>query len=147
MMTKRGSRARIAGWILAIVAAQGLALFVYFSVERARSLRRQDGEFQHERVAGRTAPDLILARPDGSTRRLVNLRGRPVLLHFWATWCPPCLEELPALLELGRTFGESSRLTVVAVAVDDDWEALRRFFGGEIPPEVYRDSSGYAARA
>jgi thiol-disulfide isomerase/thioredoxin len=40
---------------------------------------------------------LTFVTPDGKTLRMADLRGKPVLLNFWATWCPPCIEELPLL--------------------------------------------------
>ncbi len=46
---------------------------------------------------GAPAPDFTLLRSDGEVVHLSDLRGRPVLLNAWATWCPPCLEELPLL--------------------------------------------------
>ncbi|MFQ5945761.1 MAG: peroxiredoxin family protein [Anaerolineae bacterium] len=46
---------------------------------------------------GHVAPDLSLPTPDGETITLSDLRGQVVLLNFWATWCPPCRAEMPAL--------------------------------------------------
>ena len=51
------------------------------------------------------------------------------LVHFWATWCPPCLEEIPALQRLRQDFAEHRDFTVVMVAVDDSSEKVRSFLG------------------
>ena len=48
-------------------------------------------------VAGRPAPDFTLSAIDGRTYMLSRLRGQVVILNFWATWCPPCKAEMPAL--------------------------------------------------
>ena len=51
-------------------------------------------------VAGRPAPDFTLQTADGNTVTLGDLRGQVVVLNFWATWCPPCRAEMPALQEV-----------------------------------------------
>jgi peroxiredoxin len=60
---------------------------------------------------------MTFASPDGQTLRMADLRGKPVLLNFWATWCPPCIEELPLL---NSFFKENSAKgwQVLGVAVD-----------------------------
>ena len=55
--------------------------------------------------------------PDGSVVTLAGLRGKVVLLNFWATWCEPCLEEMPAMERLARTYQERD-LVVLALSVD-----------------------------
>jgi peroxiredoxin len=80
-----------------------------------------------ESLRGGLAPDFQL--PDASGRQ-VSLRGQlghPVLLNFWATWCPPCVDEVPSLEDLARRI-DGSDLRLLAVSVDDDWGAIRRFF-------------------
>jgi len=59
------------------------------------------------------APDFALVTLDGATVRLSNLRGRWVLVNFWATWCAPCREEMPYLDRLAA--GHADRLSVLAV--------------------------------
>ncbi|NIR96654.1 MAG: TlpA family protein disulfide reductase [Gammaproteobacteria bacterium] len=54
---------------------------------------------------------------DGDLRRLEDFRGRVVLLNFWATWCPPCREEMPSMQQLYQDRTDEG-LTVVAVSVD-----------------------------
>ena len=132
------------GIVLAIATAQGAVLFLYHLVDERRK-EANESSFQYERLSEKPASDILLLSPDGSTRRLSELRGRPVLLHFWATWCPPCKEELPGLLGLSREISHNGELLVVALAMDEDWDAVRDFFGGEIPPEVVRVGTGSSA--
>ena len=73
---------------------------------------------------GETAPDFTIA--DGShTVTLSRLRGKPVLLNFWASWCAPCVEEMPSLVQLQKQLGDKA--TVLAVSVDSDDNAYKQF--------------------
>lgn len=73
---------------------------------------------------GTTAPDFTLN--DGQkTVQLSQLRGKPVLLNFWATWCPPCVQEVPALVALQQQMG--NKVTVLAVSMDVDADAYNSF--------------------
>ncbi len=65
------------------------------------------------------APDFSLATADGRTLHLSDFRGKPVLLNFWATFCAPCREEMPALQTLWETHRHTG-LIVLAVAADRD---------------------------
>lgn len=69
-----------------------------------------------------TAPDFTLMDLNGKVVRLSDLRGKPVVVNFWATWCPPCREEIPAFIELQRKYGPEG-LTIVGVAMDDSGAA------------------------
>jgi thiol-disulfide isomerase/thioredoxin len=142
MQTRR--HLRILTSILAFVLVQGLAVLGYRWVERHRNGARNAG-FPYERLSSAPALGLVLLRPNGTRRTLAELRGQPVLLHFWATWCPPCRAELPGLLELGHELQRAGELQLVALSVDSDWAAVREFFGGRLPPEVSRDAAGSAA--
>jgi peroxiredoxin len=69
------------------------------------------------------APDFTVA--DGTTSiHLADYRGKVVLLNFWASWCAPCVQELPALLDLHH---ERPDLAILAVSVDADPDAYTRF--------------------
>ncbi|HEX7727459.1 MAG TPA: TlpA disulfide reductase family protein [Terracidiphilus sp.] len=72
---------------------------------------------------GKAAPDFKVS--DGLTSiHLADYRGKVVLLNFWATWCGPCVAELPSLLQLHRA---NPDLVVLAVSIDEDPGAYSRF--------------------
>jgi cytochrome c biogenesis protein CcmG/thiol:disulfide interchange protein DsbE len=74
-------------------------------------------------LTGQLAPDFNVS--DGtSTIHLANYRGQVVLLNFWASWCIPCVQELPGLLQLHR---ERPDLAILAVSIDTDQDAYARF--------------------
>lgn len=60
---------------------------------------------------------LSLARPEGGELALATLRGKPLLINFWATWCPPCLRELPEIDRFHREFGPRG-WQVLGLAID-----------------------------
>lgn len=71
-------------------------------------------------------PPFDLQDPDGGRTRLADLRGRVTLVNFWASWCAPCREELPALDSLRRSF-DTARVAFVALSDDVSEGAARRF--------------------
>jgi cytochrome c biogenesis protein CcmG/thiol:disulfide interchange protein DsbE len=64
---------------------------------------------------GYPAPDFSLATLDGETVTLSELRGRPVVLNFWATWCDPCRREMPALQATAELFADE----VIILGIDE----------------------------
>ncbi len=66
-------------------------------------------------------------RPEGGELALAPLRGKPLLINFWATWCPPCLRELPAIDRFHRQY-QSQGWQVIGLAVDSA-EPVREFLG------------------
>ncbi|HKZ03395.1 MAG TPA: cytochrome c biogenesis protein CcdA [Pyrinomonadaceae bacterium] len=72
------------------------------------------------------APDVQFSKLEGGTLRLADLRGRVVLLNFWATWCIPCRSEIPALSGLQKDL-EAEGLSVVGVSYDDTPDLIREF--------------------
>jgi cytochrome c biogenesis protein CcmG/thiol:disulfide interchange protein DsbE len=75
-------------------------------------------------LVGREAPDFTVL--DGSQKlTLRDFRGKVVVLNFWATWCPPCVEETPSLVAM--QFKMKDKVTVLAVSLDEDAAAYRKF--------------------
>jgi cytochrome c biogenesis protein CcmG/thiol:disulfide interchange protein DsbE len=74
---------------------------------------------------GSAAPDFTV-RDSDRTVTLSQLKGQVVVLNFWATWCPPCIEEMPSLVQMQQRMKEKG-VTVLAVSVDVDQSNYRRF--------------------
>jgi cytochrome c biogenesis protein CcmG, thiol:disulfide interchange protein DsbE len=89
-------------------------------------------------IAGTTARDFALELR-GKQTLLSNLRGKVVILNFWASWCPPCVEEAPSLNRLQK-YIEGRNGVIVGVAADQDAEAFQKFLHdqGVVFP-TYRD--------
>jgi peroxiredoxin len=75
---------------------------------------------------GDSAPDFSIKTDDGRTLTRASFGGKVLILNFWATWCPPCREELPSLDALQRTLGPQG-LVVLGVSVDKDEKLYRAF--------------------
>lgn len=76
---------------------------------------------------GELAPDLAFTTFTGEAARLSDLRGRYVLIDFWATWCGPCVEALPAVRRLHETYGAGDRLVILGLSLDEEPDTARRF--------------------
>src|SRR6266699_4237845 len=72
------------------------------------------------------APDVQFTKLDGSSLHLKDLRGRVVLLNFWATWCVPCRNEIPSLSAMQKDL-EARGLSVIGVSYDDTADLVQRF--------------------
>jgi len=121
--------------------------------------------YQRVIAAGDTAPEFTVKSDTGRTVAVPNFGGKLLVLNFWATWCPPCVEEAPSLSEFARTYA-SKGVVVLGISVDSDEKAyqafLRRFkpafltvresdihedYGTFMYPETYIiDSSGKVLR-
>ena len=78
---------------------------------------------------GQPAPTLTLKAPDGRPLSLAAMKGHPVLVDFWASWCPPCRTSVPALEDLYREF-HARGLDVVAINVDERRKDADAFLAG-----------------
>ena len=74
---------------------------------------------------GQQAPDFTLELHGGESVTLSELRGKPVVLNFWATWCPPCLAEMPDFQEVFEEFGD--RIHMLGVGVWEPEKDVDRF--------------------
>jgi cytochrome c biogenesis protein CcmG, thiol:disulfide interchange protein DsbE len=74
---------------------------------------------------GAKAPDFVWVQPSGETTRLTALRGKPVVLNFWATWCKPCLAEMPRLEQAAR---DNPGIAFYEIDLDEDGAKVRGFF-------------------
>ncbi len=109
-----------AGWaVVCALCSLALTLSAQDSAPRIRFVRDPD-----------PAPAFQLKDLEGKELKLEDFRGKVILLNFWATWCGPCREEIPSLIELQKRYKD--RLQVIGLAVDEDDENhVRKFAGAE----------------
>ncbi len=98
-------------------------------------------------VKGHPAPEISLVSTTGQTVNLSDFKGKPVIINFWATWCPPCRAETPDLQAVHREIGDKVVLSGVNMTSQDggDINGFLREFGVTYP--VVLDTEGAAAKA
>ena len=85
----------------------------------------------HATKPGDRAPDFTLKTLDGQTVKLSSLRGKVVILDFWASWCVPCKKELPALDALAKRWADAGKpVQVLAVGVDKERAKAEKLLSG-----------------
>jgi len=97
--------------LIGIIAVLAVIGFLFFygqnSGQRVKVIREGD-----------RAPEFTLRSLEGRTASIASFRGKVVMVHFWATWCPPCVEEIPTLEKLYRAHAGKD-LEILAVSVND----------------------------
>lgn len=88
------------------------------------AVRHRSGP-QGSGTAAKQAPDFSLTDISGKPLRLSDYRGKVVVLDFWATWCEPCKQEIPHLIDLQSKYGQ--RVQVLGISMDDDDKPVRTF--------------------
>lgn len=126
---------------LLLLCALILAAFALVSCDTQSSATNQDGNGAEEAPehpalsgtvdkshAGEPAPkDLVFLDSDGKEKTLADFAGKPILLNLWATWCAPCIVEMPMLDALAKD--EAERLHVLTISQDlNGEEAVKEFF-------------------
>ena len=76
---------------------------------------------------GQQAPDFTTKDETGKEVKLSDFRGKLVFLNFWATWCAPCIEEMPEMDTLNEKF-KDRKFQMMAVSVDHNWEVVKDFY-------------------
>lgn len=118
---------KITGWSAVTVAAGILVLFAMPSYRQGEAS-----------IAGKAEEDFPLEL-SGKAIHLSDLKGKVVVLNFWASWCPPCIEETPALNRLQK-YIESRNGMVLGISADEDDDAYRKFLPKEsVVFPTYRD--------
>jgi cytochrome c biogenesis protein CcmG/thiol:disulfide interchange protein DsbE len=120
---------RIAGWAAVAFAAGILVLFAMPSYRQGEAS-----------IAGKSAVDFPLTLA-GKSERLSDLKGKVVVLNFWATWCPPCVEETPSLNRLQK-YIDSRGGMILGVSIDEDGAAYEQFLRDQnVVFPTYRDAT------
>ncbi len=107
---------------MAFIAIAALAVYAFVSMARDSETRRACVPVCAMRPAyagrNRMAPDFALPDADGNQVKLSQYRGKTVVLNFWTTTCPPCLEEMPSLAEFAKVVAKRSDVVVLTVSTD-----------------------------
>jgi peroxiredoxin len=115
-------------------------------------------------LAGHPAPDFELKTLEGGTLRLSDFKGRPVIVNFWATWCPPCRAEFPdfqkvsveqgntvVIIGVNHTSGDSPQLVpgfveefgiTFPIVLDESGDTVKTYRVVGLPTTVFIDSNG-----
>ena len=128
-LRRRRPREKLARWGRNLSEfALGLAVacgFLYFMLYMEHEDSKYDQGVSLVEWEGVPAPDLTITALDGTTWTLSELKGKRVVLDFWATWCPPCLKEIPHFQQIAD---ESSRENLLVIGIsDEDEETLETF--------------------
>ena len=125
-----------------VVVAVVAAAMLYFGMHMARRSGTTPGI-----AKSAAAPDFTLESLDGKSMRLSDLRGKAVLLNFWATWCGPCKIETPWLVELQNQYGHEGLQMVGVEMGDDSKEEITKFMkdmGVNYPVLIGKEAVGEA---
>lgn len=116
-------------WTIAFLLAVAIALPFF----PACSGKQEAGQQASNDAAGvcekESAPaqlDLKLRDMNGIEVNLADLKGKPLLINFWATWCPPCLEEIPHLVQLSEQYKKDG-LVILGISTDDTPDQVKPF--------------------
>jgi thiol-disulfide isomerase/thioredoxin len=94
-----------------------------------------------------TASELPIFDPAGKKVDLSKEKGRLVVIHFWATWCPPCVDEIPELSKFWEQYKGRKDIVLYVVSVDKDWKTVEDFNAkhpNALP--MYRDPDSVSAK-
>src|SRR5512142_904226 len=126
--------------LLIVAAAVALGVAFVFTT----NLKPPEGEAGIPKLSA--AKNLAIFTRDGKKVALSKLKGKIVLVHFWATWCPPCVDEIPELDRFWQRYRNNPSIALYSVSVDDSWEAVdtfRRQHPFDLP--LYRDPQSKTA--
>ena len=91
---------------------------IYTGAKHSRRIQPIDQQGVQGDLRGKPAPDFTLKTLDGKTVKLSDLRGKAVVVNFWATWCGPCKIEMPWLVDLQNRYA-SQGLVILGISVDE----------------------------
>lgn len=95
-----------------LIVLAGFAGYIYFNLPSTASV-----------VAGDVAPDFSLEDTNGNQISLSGLRGKVVMVNFWATWCPPCIEEMPSMERLNEVMADDD-FVMLAINTEENGRSV-----------------------
>jgi peroxiredoxin len=137
----------IALFLGAAIAGAGFFFFQGVSSAELGRGRLASTLFRVESSKRDRAIDFSLPTFDGKKLSLSDYRGKVLFINFWATWCPPCIEEMPSMKRFQERMKADPRFAFLAISADGSWEPVRKFFEKEPPPfTVVLDENGKLAK-
>ncbi|MGI6334716.1 MAG: TlpA family protein disulfide reductase [Saccharofermentanales bacterium] len=154
-------------WIVAFIALITVAYFAYGGLSKANKPEPTNPTATQKDLI--SAPDFVVYAADGTEHRLSDYRGRPVVLNFWASWCPPCRQEMPHFDRVYREVKDDVMFMMVdlvdgqrekqtdgqeyidlegftfPVFFDTDRDAARVYGITSIPSTLFIDKDGFIA--
>jgi len=112
-----------------------------------KNLKQPAIQTQNNPAIGLQRPEFAAVDLNGQFRNIKEWDGKLIFLNFWATWCPPCLKEIPEFIELQKTYGDQG-FQIIGIAIDDE-EAVREYVkevGMNYPALVVQDEGVMLAK-
>lgn len=109
--------------ILIIVATVLALIIVTYYADKATRLKGQTVSIPPTSLIDKPEPDLKLKDLDGKDVSLADYKGKVVFLNFWATWCGPCQDEIPSLIDMQNKYAAKG-FTVIGLAMDEDGKSV-----------------------
>jgi thiol-disulfide isomerase/thioredoxin len=109
--------------ILIVIAVLVVVVLAAHFADKATRLPKTSASAKVDASGGAPAPELTLKDLDGKDVSLSQYKGKVVLVNFWATWCDPCREEIPWLIEMQEKYADRG-FTVLGVAMDDEGRSV-----------------------
>lgn len=115
-------------WIMFCINMLGVVGVAYWFLLKPLAPEKQ--------AAPQTPPAFEYTTITGAKHSITESTGKVTLIHFWASWCAPCVEEFPQLIALAKNNPE--KLNIIALSVDEKQQAIEKFIGDqEIPPNLH----------
>ena len=127
--------------VLALIVAAMAVGVVLYRANYAKNDASQGSMGETTGAAGARkfpkAPEFVLPDEFGKLQGLEALRGDVILIHFWASWCPPCVGELPKIIKSANAY-KDKKFKLVVISLDKNWKDADRVLpNGKLPPNVF----------
>jgi len=123
-----------------------MVVSIFPACSKEKSPAKSGAESSSKAAEGGAAPDFTVKDLDGKDLKLSSLKGSVVLVNFWATWCPPCKEEIPSMIKLNQAMAGKA-FKMLAISIDEGGkEAVDSFFKGRRDLPTYLDTEAKASQ-
>lgn len=110
-----------------IIMLVAITLYLNFSNSNHSDVTSNVERIETKAEKGYLAPNFTIEHVDGNKITLANLKGKPVFINFWASWCPPCKEEMPFIQEAYNEYGDQIEFIMINVIETDTLEDMNAY--------------------